>query len=86
MKLRITLIITISILLIAAATVNAAETSLSISLDRDTATLADVINLTISVEGTSGEPQLPSSPAFETVRQGSSSRVQIVNGQHVFKR
>ena len=81
MKLRTALLISISILLIAAASANAAELSLTITLDRDTATLADVINLTISVEGASGEPQLPSSPAFETVRQGSSSRVQIVNGR-----
>jgi len=81
MKLRTALLISISILLIAAASANAAEPSLTITLDRDTATLADVINLTISVEGASGEPQLPSSPAFETVRQGSSSRVQIVNGR-----
>jgi hypothetical protein len=81
MKLRITLIIAISFLLITVPTVNAAEPSLTITLDRDTATLADTINLTISVEGARGEPQLPSSPAFETVRQGSSSRVQIVNGR-----
>jgi len=71
----------ITIFLLLSAAVNAAETSLSISVDRDTATLADSINLTISVEGASGEPQLPSSPAFETVRQGSSSRMQIINGK-----
>ena len=80
MKLRTTLLITIFFLLIAAAAVNAAAPSLSITLDRDQATLADSINLTISVEGASGEPQLPSSPAFEITRQGSSSRVQIING------
>jgi hypothetical protein len=80
MKLRITIIITISFLLIAAAAANAAAPSLSISLDRDQATLADSINLTASIEGANGEPQLPASPAFDITRQGSSSRVQITNG------
>jgi hypothetical protein len=81
MKKRTAGLIPILILLITAAAVNAAEPSLSISVDRDQATLADSINLTLSVEGASGEPQLPSSPAFEITRQGSSSRVQIINGK-----
>jgi hypothetical protein len=63
------------------SSVTAAAASLSISVDKDQATREDVINLTISVEGARGEPVLPAMPAFEATRQGSSSRVQIINGQ-----
>jgi hypothetical protein len=63
------------------STVTAAAASLSITVDKDQATREDVINLTISVEGARGEPALPAMPAFEATRQGSSSRVQIINGQ-----
>jgi hypothetical protein len=72
------LILSIIILYKPAVTVAA---SLSISVDKDQVSLEDVINLTISVEGARGEPALPSMPAFEATRQGSSSRVQIINGQ-----
>ena len=80
MKLLFTIFILFIIVLCSSAA-TAAPASLSITADKDQATLEDVINLTISVEGARGEPALPPMPAFEATRQGSSSRVQIINGQ-----
>ena len=78
---RISTLLILSIIVLCNSSVTAAAASLSISVDKDQATREDVINLTISVEGARGEPTLPAVQAFEATRQGSSSRVQILNGQ-----
>jgi hypothetical protein len=74
-------ILILSIIVLCNAAVTAAVASIAITADKNQATLEDVISLTISVEGARGEPVLPAMPAFEATRQGSSSRVQIINGQ-----
>ncbi len=76
---RLTTVLIVLIITCSAASAGAA--SLTLTVDKETATLEDVINLTISVEGNSGEPTLPTLPSFETIPQGSASRVQIINGQ-----
>jgi hypothetical protein len=59
----------------------ASGASVTVTVDKNEVTLEDFIVLTISVEGASGEPSLPDMPAFEVASRGSSSRIQIVNGQ-----
>jgi hypothetical protein len=56
--------------------------SLIVKVDKTEATLQDQINLTLSVEGTqrTGRPQLPPMPAFDVISRGSSTRMQIING------
>jgi hypothetical protein len=57
--------------------------SLTARVDRTAATLADQIFLTLAVEGSqrSAKPQLPDLPAFELIPRGSTTRMQIINGQ-----
>ncbi|KPJ60134.1 MAG: hypothetical protein AMJ42_01575 [Deltaproteobacteria bacterium DG_8] len=57
--------------------------SLIAKVDKTEATLQDHIILTLSVEGTQriGRPDLPPMPAFDAMSRGSSTRMQIVNGQ-----
>jgi len=57
--------------------------SLTAKVDRTEATIQDRIILTLSVEGTQkvGRPHLPSMPAFDFISRGSSTRMQIINGQ-----
>ena len=57
--------------------------SLTAKVDRTEATIQDRIMLTLSVEGTQvvGEPHLPPMPAFDFISRGSSTRMQIINGQ-----
>lgn len=57
--------------------------SLTAKVDRTEATIQDRILLTLSVEGTQnpGKPHLPPMPAFDFVSRGSSTRMQIINGQ-----
>lgn len=81
MKKLIALLITISLLLFTASVVIAADAAITITADKDEATLEDYITLSVSVEGASGEPSLPKLPDFEITSRGSSSRVQIINGQ-----
>lgn len=78
---RIATISIVLILIIISSVASAGTASLSITVDKEIATLEDVINLTISVIGNGGEPTLPALPSFELIRQGSASRVQIINGQ-----
>lgn len=57
--------------------------SLIAKVDRTEATLQDQIILTLSIEGTQkiGRPALPPLPAFDLISRGSSTRMQIINGQ-----
>lgn len=57
--------------------------SLTAKVDKTEATIQDRIILTLSVEGTqqAGRPHLPPMPAFDFVSRGSSTRMQIINGQ-----
>ncbi len=57
--------------------------SLIAKVNRAEATLQDRIILTLSVEGTqrAGRPHLPPMPAFDFISRGSSTRMQIINGQ-----
>ena len=57
--------------------------SLTATVDKTEATLADQIILTLTIEGTegAGKPQLPGFPAFEVIPRGSTTRMQIINGQ-----
>ncbi|MBI2340529.1 MAG: protein BatD [Deltaproteobacteria bacterium] len=59
-----------------------AEVSVSASLDKNQATLEDEIYLTVTVSGTmaSAEPVLPPMPAFKAIQSGTSSSIQIING------
>ena len=56
--------------------------SLIAKVDKTEATPQDQIILTLSVEGTQriGKPQLPPMPAFDVMSRGSSTRMQIING------
>jgi len=57
--------------------------TLTATVDKTEATLQDQILLTLSVEGTqsTGSPKLPSTQAFDFISRGSSTRMQITNGQ-----
>ena len=57
--------------------------SLTAKANRTEATIQDRIILTLSVEGTqkAGRPHLPPMPAFDFISRGSSTRMQIINGQ-----
>ena len=57
--------------------------SLIAKVDKTEATLQDQIILTISIEGTQKieRPQLPPMPTFDVISRGSSTRMQIINGQ-----
>jgi len=57
--------------------------TLTATVDKTEATLQDQILLTLSVEGTqrTESPKLPSTQAFDFISRGSSTRMQIVNGQ-----
>ncbi|MBW2652319.1 MAG: BatD family protein, partial [Deltaproteobacteria bacterium] len=57
--------------------------SLTAKADRTEATIQDRVILTLSVEGTqkAGRPHLPPMPAFDFISRGSSTRMQIINGQ-----
>lgn len=56
--------------------------SLVAKVDKTEATLQDQITLTLSTEGAqrAGRPHLPPLPAFEVISRGSSTRIQIING------
>ena len=63
---------------------NAHALSIVAKVDKTEATLQDQIILTLSIEGTrrrTGKPSIPSSPAFDLISRGSSTRMQIINGQ-----
>ena len=57
--------------------------TLTATVDKTEATLQDQIMLTLSVEGTQSteSPKLPSTQAFDFISRGSSTRMQIINGQ-----
>ena len=57
--------------------------TLTATVDKTEATLQDQILLTLSVEGTQSteSPKLPSTQAFDFISRGSSTRMQIINGQ-----
>ncbi len=57
--------------------------SLTAKVDKTEATIQDRILLTLSIEGTqrAGSPELPPMPAFDFISRGSSTRMQIINGQ-----
>jgi hypothetical protein len=57
--------------------------TLTATVDKTEATLQDQILLTLSVEGTQSteKPKLPSTKAFDFISRGSSTRMQITNGQ-----
>ena len=57
--------------------------TLTAAVDKTEATLQDQILLTLSVEGTqsTGTPKLPATQAFDFISRGSSTRMQITNGQ-----
>ncbi|OGQ08140.1 MAG: hypothetical protein A3G32_08315 [Deltaproteobacteria bacterium RIFCSPLOWO2_12_FULL_40_28] len=59
-----------------------ASVGIQASLDRNTGTLEDEIELTITISGelSTAEPNLPSMPAFHIVASGSSSNIQMING------
>ncbi len=59
-----------------------AAADVTLQLDRDEATTADVIRLTLSVdERIKGEPQIEGLDAFRVSSGGTSSSTQIINGQ-----
>ena len=72
----------VSVLLIIGAE-SAYGLSLTAKVDKTEATLADQIFLTLSVEGSqrTARPELPDLPSFEVVPRGSTTRMQIINGQ-----
>ena len=72
----------ISVLLII-GTKSAYGLSLTARVDKTEATLADQIFLTLAIEGSqrTAKPQLPDLPAFEVIPRGSTTRMQIINGQ-----
>jgi hypothetical protein len=57
--------------------------TLTATVDKTEATLQDQILLTLSVAGTQSteKPKLPSTKAFDVISRGSSTRMQIINGQ-----
>jgi hypothetical protein len=57
--------------------------TLTATVDKTEATLQDQILLTLSVKGTQSteKPKLPSTKAFDFISRGSSTRMQITNGQ-----
>jgi hypothetical protein len=61
----------------------AAAAQLTASLDRDTITLGEAANLSLTVEGskTEGVPALPEIPNLQVSYRGQSSQVSFVNGQ-----
>ncbi len=68
-------------LLVGIALVSASDVAVVATVDKNEATLEDYIVLQISVEGTRHDPNLPSLPDFKVTSRGSSSRMQIINGQ-----
>jgi hypothetical protein len=62
---------------------NAHALSIVAKADKTEATLQDQIILTLSIEGArrAGKPSIPSMPAFDFISRGSSTRMQIINGQ-----
>lgn len=61
-----------------------AEVSVRLSLDREEATMADALRLTVSIEGKQGTDQRPVIKGLENftvAAGGTSSRVSIVNGR-----
>lgn len=66
-----------------------ADVSVSASVDRNQATLEDEIYLTVAVQGSlagSSEPVLPPMPAFKAIQSGTSSSIQIINGNIEMKK
>jgi hypothetical protein len=72
----------VSVLLIIGAE-SAYGLSLTAKVDKTEATLAEQIFLTLSVEGSqrTAKPEFPDLPSFEVVPRGSTTRMQIINGQ-----
>ena len=62
---------------------NTLALSLTAKVDKTEATIQDQIILTLSVEGTQrgARPHLPPIPSFNVMSRGSSTRMQIINGQ-----
>jgi hypothetical protein len=81
MKKPLLLLISAILVLVSTSSGICAGVKITATVDKTEATLEDVINLTISIEGASGEPKLPAMPDFDMASQGSSSKVQIINGQ-----
>ncbi|MEJ2587616.1 MAG: BatD family protein, partial [Deltaproteobacteria bacterium] len=66
-----------------------AAVSVTLNLDRDEATPADAVRLTVGVSGTKScdaPPQIKGLEPFTVSKGGTSSRVEIVNGQYTAKR
>jgi len=80
--LRVKTVLVVLLLLILALD-RAYAVTLTATVDRTEATLQDQILLTLSVEGTqsSEKPKLPATKSFDVLSRGSSTRMQIMNGQ-----
>lgn len=83
-----TLRMTTTVIILLLAHVVQAAVSITASITPPNPTLEDEVLLTVTVRGLqkSTEPVLPSLPAFKIVQSGSSTAIQIVNGQTDFKR
>jgi len=74
-------IISILILCLLAPGIVSAKTGISISLDRNEATVGDTVQLNVSIEGVSGgDPSIQGLQDFTVSRGGTSSQIQIING------
>lgn len=60
----------------------AANVSIMAAVDPPEATLEDEVNLTVTVQGalSTSDPVLPSMPAFRVIESGTSTSVQMING------
>ena len=59
----------------------ASTVSIMATVDKNASTPGDYILLQLSVKGTRNEPLLPEMPAFKVQSRGTSSQVQIINGE-----
>lgn len=59
---------------------SAEDAVITASVDRDHITLDEYVVLTLSVEGSREEPEVPDIPGFTVQSRGSSSQISIVNG------
>ncbi|OQY47577.1 MAG: hypothetical protein B6240_05780 [Desulfobacteraceae bacterium 4572_87] len=78
------ILIFLSILILAVQPV-VAEVSVTLSLDRQEATLSDSIQLQVHVSGarrSDAPPVIEGLEPFQVIKGGSASRVEIVNGRY----
>ncbi len=81
-KIAVIIVLILSCLLLSVPA--AAEIGVALRLDRAEATPADTIRMQVSVSGTrsrDGEPVIRGLESFHVSRGGTSSRVQIINGE-----